>query len=208
MLGTLRDHFAATVSRWPGRTALLEGERAWTWSELDRAVNRLANFLRHLGARKGDAVGLLLVNCAEFAIGFLACQKLGAVSSCLNYRLAAGPIGHAVREERLKAVIFNAELAGKLADAMQQAGSCRFLCAGAPAPGRSTFPRLRSLMLAALPSAALPSSSSSDEELEEKGEEVIWYDTPAKERSSLVMIEFFSVRVLMLMFCWPSAPPN
>ncbi|OGA68603.1 MAG: hypothetical protein A3G83_06970 [Betaproteobacteria bacterium RIFCSPLOWO2_12_FULL_68_20] len=135
MLGTLRDHFAATVSRWPGRTALLEGERAWTWSELDRAVNRLANFLRHLGARKGDAVGLLLVNCAEFAIGFLACQKLGAVSSCLNYRLAAGPIGHAVREERLKAVIFNAELAGKLADAMQQAGSCRFLCAGAPAPG-------------------------------------------------------------------------
>jgi hypothetical protein len=55
------------------------------------------------------------------------------------------------------------------------------------------------------------SSSSSEkewelEELEEKGEEVIWYDTPAKERSSLVMIEFFSVRVLMLMFCWPSTP--
>jgi fatty-acyl-CoA synthase len=133
-VGTLRDSFNASVSRWPGRIAIVDSERSYSWAELDARVNRLARFLAHLGVRKGDGVGLLLVNCAEFAVGFLACQKLGAVSSCLNYRLSAAPIAYAVQQEKLKALIFNAPLSGRVADAMKNAGACRFVCVGAPAP--------------------------------------------------------------------------
>jgi fatty-acyl-CoA synthase len=133
-VGTLRDSFNANVSRWPGRTAIIDGERSASWAELDARVNRLARFLAHLGVGKGDGVGLLLHNCIEFAAGFLACQKLGAVASCLNYRLSAAPIAYAVEQERLKALIFNAPLSDRVVEAMRNAPSCRFVCAGAPAP--------------------------------------------------------------------------
>src|SRR5574340_381120 len=133
-LGTLRESFAANVSRCPGRTALIEGERAITWAELDARVNRLARFLAHLGVRKGDGVGLLLYNCAEFAVGFLACQKLGAISSCLNYRISAASIAYTVEQERLKALVFNAPLSERVAETMQRAPSCRLIGVGAPLP--------------------------------------------------------------------------
>ena len=134
MLGTLRDSFLGNVSRWHGAIAIIDGERSYTWDELDARVNRLAHFLAHLGVRQGDGVGLLLHNCAEFAFGFLACQKLGAISSCLNFRLPAEAIGYTVEQERLKVVIFGAQLSAGAAQAMRSARSCRFVCAGEPAP--------------------------------------------------------------------------
>src|SRR5450830_999075 len=134
MLGTLRDHFAGNVFRWPERKAIIDSARTYTFSDLNACVNRLANFLVRLGVRKGDGVGLLLHNCAEFAIGFLACQKLGAVSSGLNYRLSAGPIGYAVQQEKLKALIFNCEFSEKLAEIIKGADFCRFIGVGNPIP--------------------------------------------------------------------------
>src|SRR3974390_1240522 len=127
MLGTLRDSFIGNVSRWPNRTAIIESERAYTYADLDAAVNQCANLLIDIGVRKGDAVGLLLNNCPEFAIGFLACQKLGAVSSGLNFRLSAGALGYIVQQETLKAVSFNSLYSGMVPELMRSAGFCRFI---------------------------------------------------------------------------------
>ncbi|TAK48450.1 MAG: hypothetical protein EPO23_07395 [Xanthobacteraceae bacterium] len=134
MLGTLRDGFVGNVARWPDRNAVIGGERTYTYADLNACVNRFANFLLDLGVRKGDGVGLLLHNCAEFAIGFLACQKLGAVSSGLNYRLSAGPLGYTVQQEKLKILLFNSEFSGKVAEIMAGADFCRFIGVGDPIP--------------------------------------------------------------------------
>jgi fatty-acyl-CoA synthase len=134
MLGTLRDNFAGTVSRRPGRTAIIAADRNYTYAELDAASNRLAHLLLSLKVQKGDGVGLLLYNCPEFAIGFVACQKLGAISSCLNYRLSAAALGYAVQQEKLKVMLFNAELSQPVAQIMKEATGCRFVCVGTPVP--------------------------------------------------------------------------
>ena len=140
MLGTLRDNFARTVSNWCDGNAIFFGDRTTTYGELNASVNRLAHFLVQLGVKKGDGVGLLLYNCAEFAIGFLACQKLGAVSSCLNYRLSPASVGFAVHQEKLKALLFNAELSVTAAELMKDAGFCHFICVGGPLPiGAKSF---------------------------------------------------------------------
>jgi len=76
MLGTLRDSFIGNVSRWPERNAIIGAERTYTYADLNACVNQFANYLIGLGVTKGDAVGLFLNNCAEFAI-----QKLIAKSS-------------------------------------------------------------------------------------------------------------------------------
>ncbi len=134
MLGTLRDNFIGSVERWPGRTALIHEERAYTFAEVNAAANRLAHLLADLGVRKGDGVGLLLHNCVEFGVGFVACQKLGAIASCLNYRLSPASVGYAVQQEKLKAFIFNAALSATAVAVMKDAPFCRFLCVGGPVP--------------------------------------------------------------------------
>ncbi len=134
MLGTLRGSILSNVSRWPDRPAIISNERTYTYADLNASVNQFADFLLELGIRKGDAIGLLLNNCVEFAIGFCACQKLGAVSSGLNYRLSSGPIGYIVRQEGLKALIFNSLFSDKVAEVMNDTESCRYIGVGDPLP--------------------------------------------------------------------------
>ena len=59
-----------------------DGEvRAWTYRELSRDVNRLANVLKWLGVGAGDSVGLFLPMCAEAAIALMAICRIGAIYS-------------------------------------------------------------------------------------------------------------------------------
>ena len=78
----------ACVHRWaretPDREAAVwapeEGERrSLTWAELSRDVRRLAQALRELGIREGDAVGTFLPMSPEAAIASHACAHIGAV---------------------------------------------------------------------------------------------------------------------------------
>ncbi len=134
MLGTLGGSFSGNAARWPERTAILDAERAYSLGELNASVNRLAHRLADLGVRRGDGVGLLLNNCVEFAVGFFACQKLGAVSSCLNYRLSAASVGYAVQQENLKIMLFHAALGATAVELMKRFPACRFICVGTPVP--------------------------------------------------------------------------
>ena len=56
-----------------------EGEqRAITYSELYRDVQRLANALKELGVGKGDVVGIYLPMIPEVVVAMLACARIGA----------------------------------------------------------------------------------------------------------------------------------
>ena len=55
--------------------------RTWTYRELSRDVNRLANVLTRLGVRAGDSVGLFLPMTAEAAIAIMAICRIGAIYS-------------------------------------------------------------------------------------------------------------------------------
>ena len=56
-----------------------EGEdRAITYTDLHRDVQRLANALKNLGVRKGDVVGIYLPMIPEVVVAMLACARIGA----------------------------------------------------------------------------------------------------------------------------------
>jgi acyl-CoA synthetase (AMP-forming)/AMP-acid ligase II len=65
---------------------IFEGQKI-SFRQLNSRVNRLAQALLSLGARKGDKVGLLLANSLEFAETFLAVAKMGGIAVPLNVRL-------------------------------------------------------------------------------------------------------------------------
>jgi acetyl-CoA synthetase len=66
--------------------------RKYTYTELDKAVCRLANGLKSLGIKKGDRVAIYLQNIPEAAISMLACAKIGAVHGIVYAGFAANSL--------------------------------------------------------------------------------------------------------------------
>ena len=57
----------------------------FTYKDLNLKANKMANYLKNKGIKKGDVVALVLRNNYEFFIAVLALQKLGAVTMPLFY---------------------------------------------------------------------------------------------------------------------------
>jgi acetyl-CoA synthetase len=75
-LDTWRRHKVALI--WEGEN----GDRqVFTYAELAREINRLANGLRRLGVGKGDCVTIYMPVCPQQAIAMLAAAKIGAFHS-------------------------------------------------------------------------------------------------------------------------------
>jgi len=70
--------------RWPRKTAIIDGDRQITFTELNVYSNRLAAALANTGVRKGDFVGVLAPNCIEFEVSFFGILKAGATVTTIN----------------------------------------------------------------------------------------------------------------------------
>jgi acyl-CoA synthetase (AMP-forming)/AMP-acid ligase II len=116
--------YLAGVARNAGRFAAspalaeAEGDRAWTYAELWRDVERLAGELGARGVRPGETVVFQLFNGPEFALTWLAALRLGAVATPINFRLSAGETAHVLDDSRPAAFIFDAELGAAAREAL------------------------------------------------------------------------------------------
>src|SRR6476661_782005 len=71
--------FAAVFERFADRLALVDGERRFTYADVDRQSDNLARNLTALGLKPLDRVVVQLPNVAEFIILYFALQKVGAI---------------------------------------------------------------------------------------------------------------------------------
>ena len=55
-------------------------QQEYTWSELSRLSNQMANLITDQGLERGDRFGILLSQSVEAALSHLACWKMGAIS--------------------------------------------------------------------------------------------------------------------------------
>ena len=91
---TLRALLERRAARDPHRVYLVHGGRSLTFSELDAAVNRLANGLAKCGIGKGTRVAVMLDNHPELVCLFFALAKLGALQIPVNTRLKGDPLAY------------------------------------------------------------------------------------------------------------------
>ena len=80
------------AQQFPDRPAIVADGRALTYRELRARVDRVAYALMERGVGGGDRIALLLPNIVEFAIVYLAAQKLGVVAVSLNIMLTSGEL--------------------------------------------------------------------------------------------------------------------
>jgi long-chain acyl-CoA synthetase len=79
---------------------------------LDAGVARLAGGLAGLGIETGDRVALLLPNCPQFPLSYLAAARLGAPVVPINVLLTAGEIQHILTDSSPRALITTSALPG------------------------------------------------------------------------------------------------
>ncbi|ANS77347.1 AMP-dependent synthetase [Paenibacillus yonginensis] len=104
--------FMRNVHRFASRPAVTctQRERTWTYSELNRDVNKLANALLADGVSKNEIVTYQLLNSVEFVLSYLAPQKLGAINSPINFRLSPGETAYILDDSKPAVYIYDAEI--------------------------------------------------------------------------------------------------
>ena len=80
-------------------------EKKLTYYELYREVNKMANALKNLGVKKGEAVSMYLPMCPELIISMLACNKIGAVHSVVYSGLSVGAFVERMNDAKVKILI-------------------------------------------------------------------------------------------------------
>ncbi|MFC8592092.1 amino acid adenylation domain-containing protein [Streptomyces atroolivaceus] len=75
---TLIGPIESRAARTPDATALVYGDTSLTYEELNTRANRLARYLRTLGARPGAVVGVSVPRSVELVVSLLAVLKAGA----------------------------------------------------------------------------------------------------------------------------------
>lgn len=76
---SLADEFDTVFKTFSTRVALIDGEREFTYADVDRLSSNLALNLYELGLRPLDRVVPTLPNVAEFVILYFALQKIGCI---------------------------------------------------------------------------------------------------------------------------------
>ncbi len=111
----LADLFECVADHVPEREAVVCGDRRCTYAALDERATRLARGLEQLGVSTGEHVGLYLYNCVEFIEAMLACYKLRAVPTNVNYRYVADELAYLLDDADLVALIYHRELRPQVA---------------------------------------------------------------------------------------------
>ncbi|RKT55874.1 AMP-binding protein [Saccharothrix australiensis] len=133
------------VARGEDRTALWiveeDGrEGRWSFAELSRRSNQVANWLRDNGVRRGDRVVLMLGNRVELWEVLLAAMKLGAVVIPATTLLGPAELVDRVERGAARHVVAGAADTGKFADVP---GGYTRIAVGPPVPGWLDYARSR-----------------------------------------------------------------
>lgn len=109
------------AQRFPDREALVvpaspsvPERRSLTYAQLNSTANRIANHLTALGLKRGDVLAIMGRNCPEHFATFWACQKLGVVTTGVNYTFKPAEITYQLSHSGARAVVAEDQFVSKV----------------------------------------------------------------------------------------------
>ena len=107
----MKEVFNRGPKLYPDKIAIIDGDRQFTYREAGERYNRLANALLSLGLERGDRLGLLLKNSAEFIEAHAAGAKIRVAIGGINYRMALENVKRMIEDLGCRVLIVNREYA-------------------------------------------------------------------------------------------------
>ena len=118
------------AKRHGSRTAVIAGGDRLTFTEVDRASNRMAHVLAGLGAGCGARVGLLVDNGLWSIPVDFACLKAAAVRVPLNSRLSVAEHAQMLAETGARVLVFSPHLASRASELAERIDGLQLVSLG------------------------------------------------------------------------------
>ena len=107
----------------PDALALIDpDETHHSRGDLLNEANQLANGLRSLGLKTGDTVALMMPNCKEFIVSYLACTSVGFYMVPINWHLAGPEVAYILGDSEAKAFLTHHAIGSAPEVAVKEAG--------------------------------------------------------------------------------------
>ncbi|HTY69613.1 MAG TPA: AMP-binding protein [Alphaproteobacteria bacterium] len=145
---SLAEEFAAVFRDFADRIALIDGERRFTYADVDRLSDNLALNLLDLGVKPLDRFVPTLPNVAEFVLLYFALQKLGCIPIAALVTHRYSEISQFVRLSQAVACVYPArnsdfEFAPMIRRVAQENPCLRLaITLGTPGPGELSLQEL------------------------------------------------------------------
>jgi fatty-acyl-CoA synthase len=95
--------------------ALVSAEASMTYRQLGIRCNQYSRWAIAQNLKSGDAVALLMTNCAEYLAVWLGLTRIGIVVALINSQLAGDVLAHSIKIANPKYLIVGADLAPRAA---------------------------------------------------------------------------------------------
>ncbi|MEM7101220.1 MAG: AMP-binding protein [Pseudomonadota bacterium] len=109
---TFADPLARAVQIAGEKCSLIDGDQSFTYNELNRRCQQLANGLYGLGLHKGDRVAIWADNCHEYIETYVGVPAAGLVVVPLNTRHAEPELRYALEDSGTKVLITDRDASG------------------------------------------------------------------------------------------------
>jgi fatty-acyl-CoA synthase len=96
---------------YPHKTAVVHGEKRYSYSEFSQRIYRLASALRQNGVSKGDKVAFVCPNIPPMLEAHYAVPLIGAALVSINIRLSPGEVSYIIDHADAKFVVVDSEFA-------------------------------------------------------------------------------------------------
>ncbi|XP_058458084.1 long-chain fatty acid transport protein 4 [Malaya genurostris] len=119
---TVVKAFENVAARQPSKVALLMDDTRLTFGEVKQLSDRIASYFHSKGFTKGDTIALMMETRTEYPCVWLGLAKLGIVTALINTNLRRETLRYSIAVANSKAIIVSTELAGALAEVIDQDG--------------------------------------------------------------------------------------
>ena len=105
---------AQTARLYPERLALVQGDKQWTWAEVDERVSAMVVALRHMGLRKGDRILVQSRNNIQLFESSWVAFRSGCVWVPVNFRLTPPEVAYLGASSGASAMLYESDFADHL----------------------------------------------------------------------------------------------
>jgi fatty-acyl-CoA synthase len=112
---TLPELIARLSLEFDAAPALLSTESAMSYRQMGVRCNQYSRWGVSKGLKSGDAVSLLMANCAEYLPVWLGLTRIGVVVALVNSQLAGNVLAHSINIVDPRYLIVGADLAPRIA---------------------------------------------------------------------------------------------
>src|SRR5271154_2917407 len=109
---------ARAAAVYPDQTAIIHGQRAWTYREFFARAKKLASALKRRGIGRGDTVAVVLPNVPAMLEAHYGVPMAGAVLNAINTRLDAAIIAFTLDHGDAKVLIADREFSAVVKEAL------------------------------------------------------------------------------------------